>query len=181
MKLKINFQKHVHFPEKEEMVAIIFIIEDDEFIKEYRNKYWEIFAIDRNRFQHRIQKLSNVLNHILTPSHREKIYTERFKTDCKVEKNYDLGIDLNSDSDRDQPVDIKINKFKKLNIKKNTNIDDENTCESGFEQTEDSESDQDRVNSSEQDNKNSSNINFNESVNLRITVSETKIKFFKPN
>lgn len=71
-------QRHVHFPDEEELIAIVFVVEDDEDIKKYRNKYWELFAIDRNRFQHRVQKLANVLEKVLVPAHRAKIYKERF-------------------------------------------------------------------------------------------------------
>lgn len=80
-KRKRRTQRHVHFPEEEELIAIIFVVEDDDDIKESRNKYWEFFAIDRNRFQHRVQKLAKVLEKVLVPEHRAKIYKERFSSD----------------------------------------------------------------------------------------------------
>ena len=75
-------QRHVHFPEAEERIAIVIVVEEDEEIKKYRNKYWELFAIDRNRFQHRVQKLANVLEKVLVPAHRAKIYKERFSCEA---------------------------------------------------------------------------------------------------
>ena len=80
-KRKRKNQRHVHFPEEEKRIAIIFVVEEDEYVKEYRNKYWEIFAIDRNRFQNRVQKLAKVLEKVLVPEHRAKIYKERFASE----------------------------------------------------------------------------------------------------
>lgn len=93
-------QRHVHFPEEEELIAIIFVVEDDDDIKESRNKYWELFAIDRNRFQHRIQKLANVLEKVLVPAHRAKIYKERFSgdEDDRSETNSERRIEISFES-----------------------------------------------------------------------------------
>lgn len=43
-----------------------------------RKQYWEFFAVDRMRFQRRINHLSTIINPILDKEHRCRIYNERF-------------------------------------------------------------------------------------------------------
>lgn len=89
-------QRHVHFA-PDDCVQVIYIIED-EFDAECRMKYWETFAIDRFRFKDRLMKIQKCLNSVLSPSHRERIYKERF------ECSEDSGIEnsTTTDSDRDE-------------------------------------------------------------------------------
>lgn len=47
--------------------------------KECRKKWWENVALDRIRFEHRIDQLSFILEPVLKNNHRCKIYEERFK------------------------------------------------------------------------------------------------------
>lgn len=43
-----------------------------------RKGHWENYVRDRDRFRVRIERASTLLNPVLTPEHREKIYRERF-------------------------------------------------------------------------------------------------------
>ena len=177
-KRKRRNQRHVHFPEEDELIAIIFVIEDDDCIKEYRNKYWEFFAIDRNRFEHRVQKISKIIERILVPSHRDKIYRERFSGDEDNEENEmnrnevkdelnattDLGIDLNNENVRKSKSKKK--KFRKELVKKNDDDDQFTTSESELERDSHfcSESECDKENRNE--------------ITLSISLSESSVTTF---
>lgn len=43
-----------------------------------RKGNWEMYARDRERFKMRIDRTAHVLNRILEPEHRQKIYEQRF-------------------------------------------------------------------------------------------------------
>lgn len=43
-----------------------------------RQRYWEIVALDRYRFQRRTEHTSYILAEILTQQHRNKIFYQRF-------------------------------------------------------------------------------------------------------
>ncbi|XP_017125502.1 uncharacterized protein LOC108144863 [Drosophila elegans] len=43
-----------------------------------RKSEWQVMARDRDRFQQRIRRISPILNAVLSPIHREKIYQARF-------------------------------------------------------------------------------------------------------
>lgn len=115
---------------------MVIILEDDEATRECRNKFWENFAIDRCRFQHRISKLVDVLNKVLTASHRNKIYRERF------ESSEDSGNDSDKDINRIKTKKSKINVIKDDLI---LNTEENNTSESGFEQEEEETDEEDDV------------------------------------
>lgn len=44
-----------------------------------RNTYWEFVALDRVRFQKRIQDTAAIINSILNHNHRCKVFKERFE------------------------------------------------------------------------------------------------------
>jgi len=64
----------VHFPDDDDLV-LVFEFDDDLESKEIRSCYWEIFARDRARFKDIIEQASVILNPILEPSHRAKVYS----------------------------------------------------------------------------------------------------------
>ncbi|EDW57059.1 uncharacterized protein LOC6615824 [Drosophila sechellia] len=43
-----------------------------------RKSEWQVMARDRDRFQQRIRRISPILNAVLTPVHRERVYQARF-------------------------------------------------------------------------------------------------------
>lgn len=43
-----------------------------------RKKYWQFLAVDRFRFQRRIEETSKFLDSVLDKNHRCKIFKERF-------------------------------------------------------------------------------------------------------
>ncbi|XP_039480442.1 protein phosphatase 1 regulatory subunit 15A [Drosophila santomea] len=43
-----------------------------------RKSEWQVMARDRDRFQQRIRRISPILNAVLTPVHRERVYRARF-------------------------------------------------------------------------------------------------------
>lgn len=47
--------------------------------KQSRKGHWEQFARDRDRFSRRIKQFEQEMTSILSPMHREKIYTLRFQ------------------------------------------------------------------------------------------------------
>jgi len=62
----------------------IYILNEENLeYRQTRQKYWEFFAIDRYRFQKRINSVNNIINHILDNDHRRKIYQERFSESMK--------------------------------------------------------------------------------------------------
>ena len=81
-KRRRRYQKHVHFPEEEHIMAVFILVEDTQEIKDTRQMYWEYFAINRQRFKHRVSRLAEQLERVLRPEHRERIYRERFAEDC---------------------------------------------------------------------------------------------------
>lgn len=96
-------QRHVHFP-PDDCIKIVYMVEDDDNYIDCRAKYWEFFYYDRLRFSKRLKEVGENLDSVLSSSHREKIYKERF------EGNEDSGIDnssTNTDtcSDRDEEED----------------------------------------------------------------------------
>lgn len=46
---------------------------------EYRSKYWEFQACNRDRFNQKIQKIGLEISPILCSKHRSKIYAQRFE------------------------------------------------------------------------------------------------------
>lgn len=44
-----------------------------------RKGHWQTVAVDRSRFERRIAETTKVLEDILKPDHRTRIYTERFQ------------------------------------------------------------------------------------------------------
>jgi hypothetical protein len=75
-------QKHVHFPEQEDLIAIVIFVEDTPEMKDTRQTYWEFFAVNRLRFKHRVGRCAETLNKVLETEHRNKIYEERFADLC---------------------------------------------------------------------------------------------------
>ena len=67
---KMEKDKTVSFAEKNE----VFVLEDDDDVREYRKLYWEFFCIDRARFKRRIGMLSVIINPVLTKEHRYHVY-----------------------------------------------------------------------------------------------------------
>lgn len=177
-KRKRKNQRHVHFPEEEEMIAIIFVVEDDESIKEYRNKYWEFFAIDRNRFEHRVKKLSDVLDKILVPAHRDKIYKERFSGDEDDNKNDEESVsDSNNDSDLGIELNDKKLETKKITKKKRTSkrkTECDSNAESGFEPETESETESETEHS---DDDKEDKEEDEDQVSLSITLSNSITSF----
>ena len=165
-------QRHVHFPEQDELIVVI-VIDDDECIKEYRNKYWEFFAIDRNRFEHRVKKMSDTLERVLVPSHRERIYKERFSCDESEEEEtkLDSGCDsTNTDSDHQGSNKDSKKKSVKSEKRRPSRADD---GESGFEPDSSEHSE------SETDDKDNNN-----EISLSITLTEatlTRFHFYTSN
>lgn len=49
--------------------------------REARKGKWEQFVRDRDRFSNRIKFLAQYLNPILSQTHRDKIYKERFQAE----------------------------------------------------------------------------------------------------
>lgn len=43
-----------------------------------RKSEWQVMARDRDRFQQRIRRISPILNAVLTPVHRDRVYQDRF-------------------------------------------------------------------------------------------------------
>lgn len=62
----MNSSRKVRFSREVE----VFQFEDD--CVDYRKPYWEIYAVDRFRFNERIKTVEKILNPILAPSHRAK-------------------------------------------------------------------------------------------------------------
>jgi len=61
-----------------ENVSIRLFVESEES-KNYRCKYWEYFAIDRERFKNRIKDFETYSAKIFDEKHRNEIYQARFK------------------------------------------------------------------------------------------------------
>jgi hypothetical protein len=68
--------KQVHFPDDDGDLVKVVEFDDDVESQKMRECYWEIFARDRARFRDRIQQSEEILNAILEPKHREKVYQE---------------------------------------------------------------------------------------------------------
>ena len=66
--------KTVSFAEKNE----VFVLEDDDDVREYRKLYWEFFCIDRARFKRRIGMLTDIINPVLSKEHREYMYKKLY-------------------------------------------------------------------------------------------------------
>ena len=64
----------------EDFNILYLLDEDEEDYKNYRKIYWELFVIDRWRFQQRINNVVNILNLILNKSHRQLIFNKRFSS-----------------------------------------------------------------------------------------------------
>jgi len=68
--------KQVHFPDDDDELVKVVEFDDDVESQKGRECYWEIFARDRARFKDRIQQSEELLNAVLNPSHREKVFQE---------------------------------------------------------------------------------------------------------
>jgi hypothetical protein len=69
------FSLQVHFADDAHLVKVV-EFEDDLESQEMRECYWEVFARDRARFRDRIQQAAEILNPVLDPSHRKKVFQE---------------------------------------------------------------------------------------------------------
>lgn len=47
--------------------------------KNSRRNYWEFKAMDSWRFRKRIEDTEKIINHVLEPKHRCKVYKQRFQ------------------------------------------------------------------------------------------------------
>lgn len=68
--------KTVSFNEKKNKIYLLFTW--NYAYQAARKKYWEWFAVNRQHFKLRTDKLSETINPILLPNHRNKIYQTRF-------------------------------------------------------------------------------------------------------
>jgi len=169
-------QRHVHFPEQDDLIAIVIVIEDDDCIKEYRNKYWEIFAIDRKRFQDRISRMASALEPVLKSSHREKIYKERFSSYESEEEEKDSGCDSTNDSDQGKENQSK--KSSKNNVKNNVKLEHKKrstsrTLENGESGFNNETSESECESECDDDNENE--------ISVSITIQSTRFDFYTPS
>lgn len=81
-KRRRRHQKRVHFPEQDDLIAIVIVVEDTQEMKDTRQMYWEFFAVNRQRFKHRVGRVADQLEKVLQPEHRQRIYNERFSESC---------------------------------------------------------------------------------------------------
>ena len=75
--------KQVRF--NEEYLVEVILFHDDEESKNLRKTYWEVFALDRFRFNDRIANTEDELKYVFDSKHRERIYSQRFEywtNDC---------------------------------------------------------------------------------------------------
>lgn len=69
--------KQVRF--NEEYLVEVILFHDDEESKNLRKTYWEVFALDRFRFNDRIANTEDELKYVFDSKHRERIYSQRFE------------------------------------------------------------------------------------------------------
>lgn len=70
--------KKVRFASEENLCEIHPMVQWSYAYQKARKGPWEQFALDRMRFRHRVANVQPILDRILEPSHRSKIYKERF-------------------------------------------------------------------------------------------------------
>ena len=71
--------KKVRFASQENLCEIHPMIQWSYAYQRARKGPWEQYALDRVRFQSRVSRTQSILDPILDPSHRSRIYKERFK------------------------------------------------------------------------------------------------------
>lgn len=57
----------------EDLVTVHLLEEDTEACQEARKGHWELYAVDRYRFQNRIQDVENKIAYIFNEEHRQSI------------------------------------------------------------------------------------------------------------
>ena len=63
-------------------VTVIFYVKLE--CKTYRNRFWEIIALDRTRFKDRINQYESILSPVLNSLHREGVYAKLQKNETFV-------------------------------------------------------------------------------------------------
>lgn len=71
-------KKSVSFNLQKNEIILLYDTNDLEMQESRNGKLWIFMALDNQRFKNRIKSLDNILNPILSSSHRTKIYKERF-------------------------------------------------------------------------------------------------------
>lgn len=71
----------VRFADEKDLCEIHPMIQWSFAYQKARKGPWEQFALDRTRFKNRVSNVEPILNVILQPSHRNKIFKERFQDD----------------------------------------------------------------------------------------------------